>query len=65
MKKTTNSLIGSTLTITPGTRVTRNGIVVTQKRTRNVTVRATELARNGKTRIIWTSMGYRTSTLIG
>jgi Tfp pilus assembly major pilin PilA len=66
MKKTTKttSLVGRQLTITPGTRVTTTGQTVTRKQKSTVTVRAIETTRNGKTRIVWKSMGYRATAVI-
>ena len=65
MKNTTiNSYVGSTFTIPAGTRVTRNGLVLTQQRTRDVTVRSQGLTRTGKTRIVWKSLGYRASATL-
>lgn len=64
MKKTTSSYIGTTLTITPGTRVTTTGRTVTRKQKSTITVRGQETTRSGKTRIVWKSMGYRATAVI-
>lgn len=65
MSKTTNSYVGTTFTIPAGATVVRNGVVTTQQRTSTVTVRASTVTRGGNTRIIWKSLGYKASALLG
>lgn len=63
MKKT--NYVGRTVAITPGTRVRVAGVPFVQKNHSTVTVRAQEKTRTGKTRIVWKSMGYRATTVLG
>jgi hypothetical protein len=65
MKQTANTYVGTTFTIPAGATVVRNGVTFTQQRTRNVTVRGSTLTRKGNTRIIWKSLGYKASALLG
>lgn len=58
------SLVGSRVYVPAGTRVKRQGTTTTRQSGTMVTVRATELARGGKTRITWKSNGYNASALI-
>jgi Tfp pilus assembly major pilin PilA len=60
----TKTLVGKTVTIKAGTRVTVCGIATKRERDSQVTVRAEEAARDGKTRIFWKSCGYTASALI-
>lgn len=52
------------LVITPGARVRRAGTLRTRKTSAIVSIRRTEPARNGKTRVFWKSNGRIASTLI-
>jgi ribosomal protein L16/L10AE len=61
---TTNHQVGRQVTIKAGTRVTSLGRTLTRKSDSTVTIRAIEKARNGKTRILWKSMGYTASALV-
>lgn len=64
MAKATN-YVGKQLTIKAGTYVTRNGKLtrIVSAPTR-VTVRAQEIAKNGKIRITWKSHGVFVSALV-
>ena len=63
-KSSTKIAIGNQVSIPVGTRVRQFGRILTRKTSNVVTIRAIEPARNGKTRIFWKSMGYRTSTVL-
>lgn len=52
------------ITIPVGKYVVRNGEPTRQKRATQVTVRRTEKASRGKTRIFWIAGGYEASALI-
>lgn len=58
------SYVGKKLKIAAGTKVSRAGRTYTRDVETTVTVRAQEVARNGKTRIVWKSNGLKASTLI-
>ena len=62
------SLVGKTVTIGTGKAVTVYDVfgsfTLHQKRDSKVTVRSTEQAKNGKTRIFWKRNGYRASALV-
>jgi hypothetical protein len=60
----TKSLVGKTITIKAGTRVTSQGASSVRARDAQVTVRAVETARNNKLRVFWKSNGYTASALI-
>ena len=64
MTTATSYFIGQNISIPAGKRITRNGIQTTQKRASSVTIRNLEKARSGKTRLVWKSLGYKTSTLV-
>lgn len=55
---------GQSVYIPAGKQVNRNGQRVRQQRPSVVTVRKTEPARDGKTRIFWVSGGYTASALV-
>ena len=61
---TTENFVGQNVTIKSGTRVHREGRTAIQKKTRSVKVKKQELTKQGKTRIVWSSMGYRASTIL-
>jgi len=63
MSKT--NYVGRKVTIKTGTRVHREGKTAIQKRTTKVTIHEQEVTSAGKTRIVWNSMGYRASTIVG
>lgn len=58
------NLVGKTITIKPGTRVSRDGATTTRKVATKVTVLRTETAKGGKTRVYWKSNGLRASATI-
>lgn len=58
------NLVGRSLKIKAGTKVSRLGRTTTRAVDTIVTVRGQEPARNGKTRVFWKSNGYKASTLI-
>jgi hypothetical protein len=60
----TKSLVGKRITIKAGTKVRTQGTTLTRTRDTEVTVRATEDARNNKIRIFWKSNGYEASALV-
>jgi S-adenosylmethionine:tRNA-ribosyltransferase-isomerase (queuine synthetase) len=60
----TKTLVGKSITIKAGTKVRTLGTTVSRTRDTQVTVRATETAKNGKTRVFWKSNGYQASALI-
>lgn len=56
--------IGQQLTIPAGKQILKDGIPARQQRPSTITVRKTEAARYGKTRVFWKSMGYLNSALV-
>ena len=58
------NLVGRSLKIKAGTKVSRLGRTTTRSTDTVVTIRGQEPARNGKTRVFWKSHGYKASTLI-
>jgi hypothetical protein len=58
------TIVGKSITIKAGTKVRVQGSTVARTRDTKVTIRATEVAKNGKTRIFWKSNGYQASTLV-
>lgn len=56
--------VGKAVQIKAGMKVSRLGRTTTRKADTVVTIRAQEPARNGKTRLIWKSNGYKASTLV-
>lgn len=63
-KSSTKIAVGNQVIIPVGTRVRQFGATLARKTSNVVTIRAIEPTRNGKTRIYWKSMGYRTSTVL-
>lgn len=60
-----SNYVGKSLTIKKGAYVTRNGKLISIRRSPStVTVLKQESATNGKTRIFWKSQGRQVSTLI-
>ena len=62
MNNTVN--VGDIVMIPAGKRVNRAGTFTIRKNDTLVTVRATEKARNGKTRVFWKSNGILANALI-
>lgn len=58
-----NKLVGKTITIKPGTKVTRAGSTTTRTTASKVTVRRVEQKGN-KTRVYWKSNGLPASATI-
>ena len=56
--------VGKQVTIKAGTRVTYQGRIRARKNDSVVTVRASQPARNGKTKITWKSHGYAATALV-
>jgi hypothetical protein len=57
-------MIGQQITFKAGKQIQKNGTPARISRDTTVTVRKTEPARNGKTRVFWKSMGYLNSALV-
>jgi hypothetical protein len=64
MAKTTKTLVGKTVTIPAGTKVTTRGVTAKRATPSTVTVRAIETTRSGKTVAIWKSNGYKASAVL-
>ena len=56
--------VGGKFTVAKGTRIYTQGLQMSQQRTRDITIRALEATRDGKTRVVWKSMGHRTTTVV-
>ena len=56
--------IGQQVTFKAGKQIIKNGVPARISRVTTVTIRKTEPARNGKTRVFWKSMGYVNSALV-
>lgn len=56
--------VGQKVSFSAGKRIIKAGLPSRISRDTTVTIRKTEPARDGKTRVFWKSMGYTNSALV-